>query len=241
LGRPRRTGGETGIGGLMRRVQISLGGDLDYVAQVQEAPEQGRAVEPRTGRPPKFDAAALASPSKALEAGPQAYGLPVTIRSIRDRRDVLAHRLGVQVCTATVHRPVQRLGYRKRRPRHDLRHRQDAEAVAGAKYVLTELQKSGQLPELDVGLFTWVRATCTPIPTWQRSGSGAGCQCACRLPSPISVLPSPARWTLPRGRCCGRSCGRGCGRGPATRMAPASPPFWRRSARPDRMRIWCCP
>jgi len=91
---------------------MSLGGDLDYAAQEQEGLEQGRAVEPRTGRPPKRDAAALAFLSKALEAGPKAYGLRVTIWSIRDLRDVLAHRLGVQVCTATVHRPVQRLGYR---------------------------------------------------------------------------------------------------------------------------------
>ena len=32
--------------------------------------------------------------------------------------------------TATIHRAVQRLGYRYRRPRHYLRHRQDLEAVA---------------------------------------------------------------------------------------------------------------
>jgi transposase len=77
------------------------------------------ADEPRTGRPPKLDAAALAFLEEALEAGPQAYGLPVTIWSIRDLREVLAARLGIRVCAATVHRAVQRLGYRYRRPRHD--------------------------------------------------------------------------------------------------------------------------
>jgi transposase-like protein len=68
-----------------------------------------------------------------LEASPQTYGLPTTIWSIRDLRGVLAHRLGVRVCTATVHRTVQRLDYHLRRPRHDLTHRQDQEAMAAAE------------------------------------------------------------------------------------------------------------
>jgi transposase len=101
----------------------------------------GLADEPRAGRPPTRDAVALAFLSEALETGPHAYGLPVTIWSIRDLRDVLAHRLGVRVCTATVHRAVRRLGYRYRRPPHDLTHRQDQEAVAAAEDVLTWLQK----------------------------------------------------------------------------------------------------
>jgi transposase len=97
----------------------------------------GLADEPRPGRPPTLDAAALAFLREALETRPQTYGLPVTIWSIRDLRDVLGHRLGAQVCTATVHRAGQRLGYRSRRPRHDLTHRQDQEAVAAAADVLT--------------------------------------------------------------------------------------------------------
>jgi putative transposase len=101
----------------------------------------GLADEPRTGRPLKLDAAARAFLEEALEASPQTYGLPVTIWSIRDLREVLAQRLGVRVCTTTVHRAVQRLGYRYRRPRHDLTHRQDQEAVAAAENVLAWLRK----------------------------------------------------------------------------------------------------
>ena len=58
--------------------------------------------------------------------------------SVRDLREVLAARLGVRVCAATVHRAVQRLGFRYRRP---LRHRQDREAVAAAEEVLAWLRK----------------------------------------------------------------------------------------------------
>ena len=137
---------------------------------------QGLADEPRTGRPPKLDAVALAFLSEALETGPQAYGLPVTIWSIRDLRDVLAHRLGVRVCTATVHRAVQRLGYRYRRPRHDLTHRQDQEAVAAAEDVLTWLRKKAVTPPANCAWSTSTSARFTVIPAWQRCGNGAGVQ-----------------------------------------------------------------
>src|SRR5215207_1142194 len=135
---------------------------------------QGLADAPRTGRPPKLDAAALAFLEEALEASPQTYGLPVTIWSIRDLREVLAQHLGVRVCTATVHRAVQRLGYRYRRPRHDLRHRQDQEAVAAAEQVLICLRKKALTPPAHFASSTWMSARFTAIPGWQRSGSDEG-------------------------------------------------------------------
>ena len=131
----------------------------------------GLADAPRPGCPPKLDAAALAFLREALETGPQAYGLPVAIWSIRDLRDVLAHRLGVRVCTATVHRAVQRLGYRYRRPRHDLTHRQDQEAVAAAEDVLTWLRKKVVTPPANCVWSTSTSAKSTVIPTWQRCGN----------------------------------------------------------------------
>ena len=134
----------------------------------------GLADEPRPGRPPKLDAVALAFLREALEASPQTYGLPVTIWSIRDLRDVLAHRLGVRVCTTTVHRAVQRLGYRYRRPRHDLRHRQDQEAVAAAENLLTWLRKKVATPPASCVWSTSTSAKSTVIPAWQKCGNGEG-------------------------------------------------------------------
>lgn len=137
---------------------------------------QGLVDEPRTGRPPKLDAAALTFLSEALETGPHAYGLPVTIWSIRDLRDVLAHRLGVRVCTATVHRAVHRLGYRYRRPRHDLTHRQDQEAVAAAEDVLTWLRKKAVTPPANYVWSTSTSVRFTVIPAWQKCGNGEDVQ-----------------------------------------------------------------
>src|SRR5918994_8018456 len=133
---------------------------------------QGLADEPRTGRPPKLDAVALAFLAEALEASPQTYGLPVTLWSIRDLREVLAHHLGVRVCTTTVHRAVQRLGYRYRRPRHDLSHRQDQEAVAAAEEVLTWLRKKAVMPPGNCVWSTSTSARFTVTPAWQKCGNG---------------------------------------------------------------------
>jgi len=83
-----------------------------------------------------------------------------------------------------VYRALRAMGYRYRRPRHDLRHRQDAEAVASAGHALAELQKRGLLPAPNPdtapgtppasGSSTWTSATSIPTPTWRRSGSAAG-------------------------------------------------------------------
>jgi transposase len=138
--------------------------------------EEGRAGladRPRRGRPPKLDAAACALLETALAASPLDYDYPVTIWTVADLHDLLT-RHGYQVGPATVYRTLERLGYRYRRPRHDLTHRQDADAVASAKHVLATLQKRGLLPGLDSGLSMWMNATSTPIPTWQRSGPDAG-------------------------------------------------------------------
>ena len=130
----------------------------------------GLADRERRGCPPKLDTAARDLLEAALAASPLDYDYPVAIWTVADLTDLLA-RHGYQVHPATVYRTLHAMDYVYRRPRHDLRHRQDAEAVASAKHVLAELQKRGLLPDLDSALSTWMSATSTPIPTWQRTGN----------------------------------------------------------------------
>jgi transposase len=130
----------------------------------------GLADRSRRGRPPKLDATARALLAQALAGSPLDNDYPVTTWTVLDLTDLL-RRQGWPVSTATVYRALAAMGYRYRRPRHDLRHRQEAEAVASAKHVLAELQKRGLLPGLASGFSTWMSATCIPIPTWSRSGN----------------------------------------------------------------------
>jgi transposase len=138
-----------------------------------ERGRDGLADGPRTGRPPKLHAADLALLAEALERGPLAYGWPVTIWSVRDLRALLLQQRGVRVCAGTVYRALRGLGYRYRRPRHDLKHRQDRGAVAAAKEVLSWLGKAAS-PDLPASISsTRTSARSTATPGWRRSGSTA--------------------------------------------------------------------
>lgn len=141
----------------------------------------GLLDRPRRGRPPKLGAEDRAFLQQALEQGPQPYGLPVTVWSVRDLQALVQRERGIGVSVFTLHRTLQALGYRYRRPRHDLRHRQDAEAVAAAKRVLDWLQKKAYLRPDDPLLAdpiwsTWTSVKSTPTRTWQRSGASGGSQ-----------------------------------------------------------------
>jgi transposase len=106
---------------------------------------QGRAGlldRSRRGRPPALDAAACAFLEEALEQGPQAYGLPMTTGTWRERQGLLQRERGLRVRVCTRQRVVHARGDRYRRPRHDLRHRQDVQALAAARRVLDGLQKN---------------------------------------------------------------------------------------------------
>ena len=130
----------------------------------------GLVDHPRVGRPRKLDATAQALLETVLAASPLDYDYPVTTWTVADLTDLLG-RHGYQVSPATVYRALHRLDYRYRRPRHDLAHRQDADAVTSTKHVLAELQKRGLLPGLDSAWSTWMNVTSIPIPTWSRSGN----------------------------------------------------------------------
>src|SRR5258706_9923895 len=85
----------------------------------------GLVDRPRGGRPHALSDAYRAFLEAALERGPQAFDLPMTVWSIRDLHALLERERGGVVSVDTVHRAVRELGFRSRRPRHDLTHRQD--------------------------------------------------------------------------------------------------------------------
>ena len=99
------------------------------------------ADDRHTGRPPKLGADDLTFLDEALQQSPLAYGWPVTVWSVRDLQELLRQQRQVEVSVYTLYRAVRGLGYRYRRPRHDLKHRQAAEAVASTRQALAWLGK----------------------------------------------------------------------------------------------------
>jgi len=94
----------------------------------------------RSGRPSKLGSADISLLEESLVQSPTDYGFLSTTWTVRDLTKLIG-RNGTQVCPSTVHRTLLKLGYRYRRPRHDLTHRQDVKAVASAREVLDWLKK----------------------------------------------------------------------------------------------------
>lgn len=145
----------------------------------------GLKDRPRPGRPQKLPPEARTLLGDALEADPGVYGYLVATWTIADLTDLLGRR-GWTVSAVTVNRVVHALDYVHRRPRHDLRHRQDREAVASAKRVLTDLQKTGLMSLEDCAWCTSMNASFIPTPTWQKAGNDAVDPAASMPPELIS-------------------------------------------------------
>jgi len=133
--------------------------------------EVGLQDRSRRGRPPKLDAAARQFLATTLEQPPGDFGLPMTVWSIRDLQALLLRERQIQVSIYTIHRTVHALGFRYRRPRHDLTHRQDKDAVASAKQVLAWLEKKALLHPSDAVWSLWMNVRSIPIQGWQKSGN----------------------------------------------------------------------
>lgn len=145
----------------------------------------GLRDRPHPGRPSLLPTEARELLGQALERDPMADGYPTATWTIADLTDLLARR-GWTVSSATVHRAVHALGYVHRRPRHDLAHRQNAEAVASGQHTLAVLQKRGLISPAACACSISTSVTFIPIPTWQKDGNGGERHAGFRPPEPIS-------------------------------------------------------
>lgn len=165
-----------------RLIQVSAKSLRRWRDRFLAAGRDGLLDRPRVGRPSKLPPAGDALLETALTQMPTVYGYATACWTLADLQDLLA-RQGWMVSIVTVERHLHHLGYAYRRPRHDLAHRQDADAVASAEAVLTALRKKGVLSAADVISCTWTSVTSTPIPTWQPSGNAGGSPNRSRRPA----------------------------------------------------------
>lgn len=158
----------------------------------------GLVDAPRTGRPRRIDADAEAVLETALAASPMDEGYPVALWGLVDLQDFLRCHGQVEIGTEALSRHLKKLGYAYRRPRHDLQHRQNADAIASAQHTLEKLQKKGVLAP-DSTSCTWMSATSIPIQPWQKCGSRAAIPAASPPLTPTSGPVSSAPSTMAAG------------------------------------------
>lgn len=103
------------------------------------------ADAPRSGRPPHADAAYVAALEAAVATPPAALGLPFDVWTSTRLSAYLAEQTGVRLTPGWLRVILGRLKYVCGRPKHTLRHLQDAEAVAACEVELAAAAaKSGR-------------------------------------------------------------------------------------------------
>lgn len=101
------------------------------------------AVEPRksSGRPPKADETYLAELKKAVTTSPSELGYAFTRWTLAHLGEHLKRKTGIDLGGSRISRLLKAIGFRYGRPKLDLKHRQDPQAVATAKRLRTQALK----------------------------------------------------------------------------------------------------
>ena len=95
----------------------------------------------KSGRPAKATPEYSALLEQTLGSEPKEKGYAFTIWTQARLRNYLAQETGIQLSRSRFHDLMHRLGYRYRRPKRDLGHKQDPELREQAKAALAELKK----------------------------------------------------------------------------------------------------
>jgi transposase len=102
---------------------------------------EGLVNKPKSGRRRKATAIYCQKLEESLSKEPGEYGYDFTIWTAERLRQHLLGKTGIDISVNRLRELLKRLGYRYRRPKHDLGHLQDPDAKAMAREVLDVLKK----------------------------------------------------------------------------------------------------
>ena len=116
---------------------------------------EGLPDKAKSGRPAKATAEYIALLEQTLGSEPKEKGYAFTIWTQARLRNYLAQETGIQISRSRFHELMHRLGYRYRRPKRDLGHKQDPELRDQAKTALAELKK--EQPQVNSSYSLWTK------------------------------------------------------------------------------------
>lgn len=125
---------------------------------------KGLEVEKPAGRARLIDEDGEAALEEALRHNPRDLGYVFTRWTLPTLIEYLYERVHVRVSIDTVRRAMRRLGYRFKRPKLSLKHRQKPWRVRRAKAEREAALKKGQWTLDDSPSSTWTNASSTSIP-----------------------------------------------------------------------------
>lgn len=118
----------------------------------------GLADKARSGRPRKATAEYVNLLEQTLESDPQSKGYAFTMWTQSRLRKYLAQESGIELSRSVFQKLMQDLGYRYRRPKRDLSHKQDQDLREQVKEALNELKKEPKGVKLSYSLWMKVQS-----------------------------------------------------------------------------------
>jgi len=135
-------------------LKVSQATVFNWHAEWRAAGVAGLSDQPRSGRPPLADAAYRAKVEAVIESDPTSLGYGFTCWTIQRLIAHLGKETGIHVSVNTMRTVLASQDYVCRRPKHDLKPLQDAEARARAKELLADLKKKPKPARSNYSLWT---------------------------------------------------------------------------------------
>ena len=121
---------------------VTLGSIYKWHARWRSAGVDGLANLPKSGAPVKADEAYWQRVGQLLETEPLALGYDFTVWPVERLIEHMQQETGIHLSVSRFRTVLQQRGYVYRRPKHDLKSLQDAEARQSAEAWLAELKKA---------------------------------------------------------------------------------------------------
>jgi len=135
-------------------LNVSTGTVYNWHGRWREDGLDGLADQPRSGRPKLATAAYVAELEKAIETEPSDLGYEFTIWTAERLLQHLEAKTGIGMSDDTLRAVLAEHDYVYRRPKHDLRPLQDAEARQRAEDLLNDLKKRPKAARSNYSLWT---------------------------------------------------------------------------------------
>jgi transposase len=120
---------------------VTLGSIYKWHARWRSEGLDGLANQPKSGAPVKADEAYWQRVERLLEMEPLALGYDFTVWTVERLICHMQQETGIHLSLSRFRTVLQQRGYVYRRPKHDLKSLQDAEARQAAESWLEELKK----------------------------------------------------------------------------------------------------
>jgi transposase len=133
---------------------VSLTTVYNHFNRFKTEGNEGLPDKARSGRPAKATPEYIVLLGQTLESDPKEMGYAFTIWTQARLRKYLAQKTGIKISRSRFQDLMLRLGYRYRRPKRDLGHKQDPELREEVKTALDELKKRTKQANSSYSLWT---------------------------------------------------------------------------------------